>query len=372
MQDPDLREYTRDTLLTAIAQRSSPQSSASKQKKLTSDKLNAEPLFTPDEDDDIQPLEVFSDDEGLAMAIQASYDNQPRVPAKNSFLLANADDASLGSNLSLYPDPGEDDDDDDLYTFPTADLATQNAEVDRQSSLPLYSSNSSSRVSVGDTSVSMLPRSVSPIARPSPAIGDIPSSNGRVEAGHLTHESPAANDLDLLSTGVSSSVSSQKQQSTSSIATSPKSAGPTTPRRPYPLPTMQQTNIMLEDPDVSDQSSHSDENSASDIQHNEQAKSPLQTLESLDANGEASQFDITEDWDPAHEIDPHAEEGEFARFMSKVKGKGIAEVRRELDDEIATLHQQRKAAMRDSEDITQQMVAQIMVRISVANCAPPC
>jgi DNA excision repair protein ERCC-5 len=66
-------------------------------------------------------------------------------------------------------------------------------------------------------------------------------------------------------------------------------------------------------------------------------------------------------WDAAQEMDPHAEEGEFARFLSQVKGKDLDDVRREIDEEIKTLNQQKKAAMRDSDDITQQMIAQIMV-----------
>jgi len=68
-----------------------------------------------------------------------------------------------------------------------------------------------------------------------------------------------------------------------------------------------------------------------------------------------------EEWDAADEIDVHAEEGEFARFMSQMKGKNLDDVRNEIDDEIKGLNQRRKAAIRDSEDITQQMIAQIMV-----------
>ncbi|GLB40317.1 putative xeroderma pigmentosum G I-region [Lyophyllum shimeji] len=68
-------------------------------------------------------------------------------------------------------------------------------------------------------------------------------------------------------------------------------------------------------------------------------------------------------WDAAEEMDPHAEEGEYARFISQVKGKNIEDVRRELDDEIKPLNQQRKAAMRDSEDVTQQTVSQIMAML---------
>ena len=80
-----------------------------------------------------------------------------------------------------------------------------------------------------------------------------------------------------------------------------------------------------------------------------------------DVNGEASSQVIGQSWDAAEEMDPHAEESEFARFMSQVKGRNLEDVRREIDDEIETLNQQRKAAMRNAEDITQQMVAQIMV-----------
>ncbi|KAF9456623.1 hypothetical protein BDZ94DRAFT_334056 [Collybia nuda] len=61
-------------------------------------------------------------------------------------------------------------------------------------------------------------------------------------------------------------------------------------------------------------------------------------------------------------VDP-AGEDDFARFISKVKGKDIQDVIHELDDEIKFLDQQRKTAMRDSEDITQQMISQIMTML---------
>lgn len=71
---------------------------------------------------------------------------------------------------------------------------------------------------------------------------------------------------------------------------------------------------------------------------------------------------VLDDWDAAQEMDPHAEEGEYVQFMSQVRGKNLEEVRREIDEEIRVLNQQKKVAMRDSEDVTQQMVTQIMVR----------
>ena len=65
--------------------------------------------------------------------------------------------------------------------------------------------------------------------------------------------------------------------------------------------------------------------------------------------------------DAAQEMDIHTEEGEFARFVSQVKGRDLDDVRAEIDQEIKSLHHQKKAAMRDSDDITQQMISQIMV-----------
>ena len=69
-----------------------------------------------------------------------------------------------------------------------------------------------------------------------------------------------------------------------------------------------------------------------------------------------------EGWDAAQEMDPHAEEDEYTRFLSQMKGKDIDTVRREIDDEISELNKQKKSVMRDSEDITQQMISQIIVR----------
>jgi DNA excision repair protein ERCC-5 len=94
------------------------------------------------------------------------------------------------------------------------------------------------------------------------------------------------------------------------------------------------------------------------------SRSPSPVADSLFATETAASKATTveDSWDAAQEMDAHAEEGEFARFLSQVKGKDLDDVRREIDEEIKTLNQQKKAAMRDSEDITQQMIAQIMVR----------
>lgn len=69
------------------------------------------------------------------------------------------------------------------------------------------------------------------------------------------------------------------------------------------------------------------------------------------------------DFDAADEMNPQAEEGEYAQFLARVKGQDLSVVQREIDEEIRTLHKQSKAALRDSEDVTQQMVNQIMVML---------
>ena len=62
-------------------------------------------------------------------------------------------------------------------------------------------------------------------------------------------------------------------------------------------------------------------------------------------------------------VDMNAEGDDYARFLSQIKGRNLTEVRQEIDNEIRTLNQQNKIAMRDSEDITHQMVAQIQLML---------
>lgn len=56
-----------------------------------------------------------------------------------------------------------------------------------------------------------------------------------------------------------------------------------------------------------------------------------------------------------------AEEEEHATFMSQLQGKSYATMRESLDAEIAALRKERAAALRDAEDVTTQMSAQIQV-----------
>lgn len=55
------------------------------------------------------------------------------------------------------------------------------------------------------------------------------------------------------------------------------------------------------------------------------------------------------------------EQDDYARFLSSIKNRDLNEVRTEIDDEIRILNGQNKVAMRDSDEISLAMVAQIQV-----------
>lgn len=56
------------------------------------------------------------------------------------------------------------------------------------------------------------------------------------------------------------------------------------------------------------------------------------------------------------------EQDDYARFLANIKNRDLNEVRTEIDDEIRILNGQNKVAMRDSDEITLAMIAQIQVR----------
>ncbi|GJJ08585.1 hypothetical protein Clacol_002804 [Clathrus columnatus] len=101
-----------------------------------------------------------------------------------------------------------------------------------------------------------------------------------------------------------------------------------------------------------------DERSASDW---ERSSSP--SFGTAQKQKDMSQNEIDDAWDAAQEMDIVAEEGDFAEFVSQMKNQDLETARREVDEEIKELNKQRKAAMRDSEDVSQHMVSQIMLML---------
>lgn len=81
---------------------------------------------------------------------------------------------------------------------------------------------------------------------------------------------------------------------------------------------------------------------------------PAQSGETIPSEVE----DNDEDMAPSEMV---AEQDDYARFMASIRNRDLNEVRGEIDDEIRVLNNQNKVAMRDSDEITQAMVAQIQV-----------
>ena len=81
---------------------------------------------------------------------------------------------------------------------------------------------------------------------------------------------------------------------------------------------------------------------------------PAQSGETIPSEVE----DEDEDMAPSEMV---AEQDDYARFMASIRNRDLNEVRTEIDDEIRVLNNQNKVAMRDSDEITQAMVAQIQV-----------
>lgn len=95
---------------------------------------------------------------------------------------------------------------------------------------------------------------------------------------------------------------------------------------------------------------------------------PLRTTESdVSLNSAASPSpalvaaprDDDEDDGDLAPADVAAESDDYARFVASIKNRDLNEVRGEIDDEIRVLNSENRVAMRDSDEITQSMIAQI-------------
>ena len=88
------------------------------------------------------------------------------------------------------------------------------------------------------------------------------------------------------------------------------------------------------------------------------SRPPLQPAQS----GETIPSEVEDDDEDMAPAEMVAEQDDYARFMASIRNRDLNEVRGEIDDEIRVLNNQNKVAMRDSDEITQAMVAQIQVR----------
>jgi DNA excision repair protein ERCC-5 len=386
--DHDLREYQREIALSSISARDTSKKLAPLKTKSTGRKSKAVPLFEPEEEE-ISPVQNddigSEDDEELAIAIQASMDSGPTV-ASHSPLMPNA---TRSSPLSFHRALNSDSMFQVSTSLQTA-LSIANAGPSprlvspsrRRSSLPLYNPSSISlqrifdppplvsaqNISDSDDGLQQTPvRSTAASVVLSEPISDASSDEDMEE---IITSARSGHSPQIQGRDTSSAKPSVPSLFNSDIARSSIRSANDEFRDIVPLPDFSHKSLTTPSPQQfeNDDAGPSDVAQSSrstfgyemesEVQSEPRSPSPLPEPSTISLQPSLA---LAGAWDPAQEMDLEAEEGEFARFVSHVKGKNIEDVRREIDDEIKTLNQQKRAAMRDSEEITQQMIAQIMV-----------
>lgn len=353
--------------LNAISRRYAPKKLAPLHSKPIHRKSDSKPLFDPDEEEaaELRPVVQVSDDddEALAFAIQESLDHQsafkpvPRneddfIPSSSRLETAlsiaiptpsrKQHQSAFGiptllitppkNNLQLPSVQSElltskemSDSDDDMEELPIPRQAADDDDDDMEE-LPIFTVRRAS--SVHDPAI------------PSPRLAEL-------------------SDVDKLLQPASTSHPDQPLSRPDAEKLPAPLAPDSTKDTPVPTATaddnMQEVNTYQSVENIPSSSKLTLETMDEHIQRS-RSNSPFKQPDEF--SRPSSPIEV---WDAAQEMDPEAEVGDFAEFVSQIKGKDLDDVRREIEDEIATLDQQRKAAMRDSEDITQQMISQIMV-----------
>lgn len=390
--------------LHAIGKRSQPFVSQPVQRRIKS-----KPLFDLDEDEDIsRSLDEFDHirDPELALAIQASLEDHNKPSAsfqdgnmtKSDIRLVTSEPSS--SQLSPPATPRSKptlrlhDSDDDLYASPSRlETALSIAGAGPVRKLSGTSHDLPSQSAFGKAALLVSPKTAS---RPMPTLQSSLSESEEsmdevlpgqaIEVPHgkpspvatsshvelpqspkVLHEAAQDSDDDMEEVPVIDG-GHVHDISESSVPTAISASEDVAKERRSTFPASFQLPKSLERPSrpltssvITPEARIAESNNESDI---EWSRSPSPVLGTAPESADQEASAAAEIWDAAEEMDPHAEEGEFARFISQVKGKDLDAVRHEIDEEIRTLNQQKKAAMRDSEDITQQMISQIMVCVS--------
>jgi DNA excision repair protein ERCC-5 len=381
--DPDLQEYQREMALSAISNRTSSKNLRPVTTRAIDRKSKRVPLFDLDDDDELleeQPVvhdSELNDDDLVAYAIQQSFD-ESNLTKNVTSTSQNKPTSSTTRPISTSRDSSPED---DFYLAPTR----------LETALSIANAAASSRVQSSPSQSVPIPTL---FGRPTLLVG--PSKQPQILA-------PLSSSDDEIKMVATSSVRNDRTFF-SGLLQGPEVLRPVTPKQAAPslpisiedddddmeevpvLPLHNTTHdstpliVACPRPDKSPSPFLPLVPSTEEVQNVPSVQGPVIVPQDADLthdplfiisrtpspSHEAADLrplspPIAEDWDAAEEMDVQAEEGEFARFISQVKGKDLGSVRREIDEEIKALNDQRKAAMRDSEDITQQMVSQIMV-----------
>ncbi|KAF9243402.1 hypothetical protein BU15DRAFT_86379 [Melanogaster broomeanus] len=423
--DPDLREYQQTMALSAIAKRSQadtiakPAQRRSKTKQLFDlDDEDDLPRFRPLESDE----EDEGDDPELAMAIQASLDSQgakgspmtlnspepssskrfPRTPPSQSTSLV-AEERHSRSPLAAVQATrlSSSDDDEDLYASPSrleTALSIAGAGPARRPSIG-FTQHSTQFSTFGNPSLLLSPMLEHHAVAPSGQLPNTGSQGSKEDIIAEAYEPALSPPLkpshapELPTARPSSAVQSlvapvndEESDDMEEVVVLPTSASTANipPRAALsPPPPMNGTtrddavrkssiHVSFDLPQSSSPSPAvspsrvplmQDDSDDSAIEWSRSPSPDDRLSKETDVHAVQRQAEKEEGWDAAQEMDPHQEAGEFARFISRVKGQDIDAVRSEIDDEIRELNRQKKAAMRDSEDITQHMISQIMLML---------
>ncbi|KAG6374398.1 hypothetical protein JVT61DRAFT_4435 [Boletus reticuloceps] len=379
--DPDLREYQQTMALSAINRRS--------QKNTVSRPVQhaakPQPLFDMDDEDELPRIrppvsDDDDDDPELALVIQASLDSQ----TKSSSITAPS------APLRSY------DDDEDLYASPSrleTALSIAGAAPPRRTSggygpkptqsslfgtpslllppkIPVHPSSAlhPNKDGTGDVNTAMLLEEppLSPFLKSAPPSPEL----GRTSPGHSADTAEESDIDDMEEIAVVPPISATLDNvHTPALSPSPPMIGDnrddfTQTPRPRVSFDLLRTSSHTPRSTVPSPAVHmpEEDSDASAIEWS-RSPSPVGDLSANDVSAVERRRENEESWDAAHEMDPHQEAGEFARFISQMKGKDIDTVRVEIDEEIRELNRQKKAAIRDSEDITQHMISQIMLML---------
>ncbi|KAI0737081.1 hypothetical protein C8Q80DRAFT_1214900 [Daedaleopsis nitida] len=423
--DPDLREFRREQTLSAVGSRYKPKQLAPLTTRLT--RKPARPLFEPEDDDveQLDPGADNIEDPELQFAISESIEVEEEASLRRAIeeskkgahpppLVKNGESSRAGANMRATPDRRrsqqviavrDDSDDEDLYASPTrleTALSIAGAGPRRPSVAKVRPSSSMFGVPSLLLPQGGLPSPVKQtevsVAQPfSQKLDDLLMPIQHVQQGRSISTSEVQPVL-TVETPSKPATGSSSPERTIAIA------APTTvedsdddmeevvpiepPRHPPPISNRMSTEQSLANTAVHFSLSSPSPSASVHSDPSASVTAPsLPTTGSLtppvappnaqhptreaqwsrppSPTGDPSRDRAAEDegWDAAQEIDPHAEEDEYTRFVSQVKGKDIDAVRREIDEEIRELNKQKKNALRDSEDITQQMVSQIMIML---------
>ncbi|ETW83179.1 hypothetical protein HETIRDRAFT_157263 [Heterobasidion irregulare TC 32-1] len=386
--DPDLRDYHRETALSAISRRQS--SKAVRLSKESTPRQNTEqrrqPLFEPDDDELPLPLhhDLPDEDPELMIAMQESIDQEEesylqraleasRMSTAGPLPTGIASSVSFNAAASAIRDAS---DGEDLYIPGRLETALaianagplhkplympHNSPVSRAEWRPtrLLISKTAPRASASHIVVHESDDDMEEIQVPLAVLA--PS----VEAKARFHTEISRTLLEPASHAVSEAVMSEFDDDmevtlASESATVDKSSrnmiagGLTSLSSQIPILVLKNAASSSDDDMYMSVNEDSEDEPLTDW-----SRSPLPVT----GRNQTAAQPVSENWDAAEEMDVLAEEGEFARFVSQVKGKDLDSVRREIDEEIKALNEQKKVAMRDSEDITQQMISQIMIML---------